>query len=91
MVQTRQVVQRRRVPSDARSRRRLARQAKWPQMLARCPQQSEAMLLGERIDLLVEVPRDIPFEEVRVLGGTSCILPAVMARSYFLHEASQVS
>ena len=27
------------------------------------------MLLGELIDLLVEVPRDIPFEEFRVLLG----------------------
>ena len=38
-------------------------------MLQPSPQQSEAMLLGELIDLLVEVPRDIPFEEFRVLLG----------------------
>ena len=47
------------IAEPLRSRWRLARQAGWPQVLLPSPQQPVAMLLGERIEPLVEVTRDI--------------------------------
>ena len=91
MLQTRQVDKCRRVSFGACSRRRLARQAEWPQVLRPSPHPSEAMLPREVIELPVEVARFIPLEPSQVLRRHVCNFPRVKFPRMLLHEASEVS